>query len=110
LARATARPLFSQTRRPPETAKPVVQEVIIPEPTSEPVLQVPIRPKNPNIQFLGIIRSGQSTSALVRNIDTNSETWIVQGDQIGQWQVVTITEHSLILTSGVYEFSVNINQ
>ncbi|MEP4927796.1 MAG: hypothetical protein ABJT31_08450 [Hyphomicrobiales bacterium] len=100
------RPLFSQTRRPPAVRVP--DKKLQEEPETDTITAPPPRPADPDIRFLGVIKSGKAYKGLIRDQATQRETWIEVGDNVTDWRIVAISEHSLVLSQNEYEFVVEL--
>lgn len=94
--RLSARPLFSNTRRKPESE--VIED--IEQSVSEPVvveeeltLEAPIRPPTPpNAVLRGLLRTHDRTQALVFVYDTDEEIWVSMDDILLGWRVINVSQ------------------
>lgn len=114
VAQVSARPLFSPTRRTPEAtvSQAVVPTEMVPQTPEAPIQPAPEAAPSPppDIQIKGIIRIDATASALIRNRQDQSETWVKVGEQILGWTLVEITQESIILHQGADEITMQIFQ
>ena len=57
-------------------------------------------PTEPNLRFFGTILRGDRTQALVELLDEAQVTRLAPGDRVGDWQVVEVSRHELVLALG----------
>ncbi len=92
----TARPLFTETRRPldirPEPAAPA--PVAVAEPQRPPEQPKPAPPK-PEIKLLGTMQNGNDWAALVGLVRQGEERWMQGGDAIDGWTIDEIASSQL---------------
>ena len=80
-AAITDRPVFEPTRRPVSTAPAQIAT----EPETAPETGRNPSPL-PQLELLGVIRSSQSSSALL-SVDGGAALWIKEGEMVSKWQV-----------------------
>lgn len=109
-----ARSLFLQSRAPwQETREAIVAETVpaVEAATTELPVAPPREPAvPPEISLIGIIKDDRSTRALIYNEITQSEQWIAEGTQLGDWSVVTIREDDIVLRAEDEELVVTYNR
>ena len=109
LSEVYERPLFSATRRNPA---PEEQKIEVPKTDfhKEPEVKVIKEPerKSPDIQFLGVMRSGDKYSVLLRNERT--EKWYDIRDKILDWEIVNIENEIVTLRYKKQEISIPITR
>jgi hypothetical protein len=90
LSATLARPLFAPTRRGKSNeAPPIVRVEAPPAP--------PVPP--PAVALLGIVKSDETTRAMLRLGGTSKTIRVQIGDQVGGWTVAEIADRSLIFSS-----------
>ena len=107
----SARPLFSETRRP---IQPYQAPIAEPEPEQAPAAVAPPEPAAPlpptppeGLILLGTMHSGE-WRALLRGPRDTPERWMSLGSEIEGWQLRDIDETSVTFGSGDAVFSVRI--
>jgi hypothetical protein len=99
LERLTAvveRPLFSPTRRMPVLATAVEPEAL-PTEAPEPITA---GPAEPDVRFFGTAREDGEAAALVTFPGTTKVGRLRPGDQVGEWQVLSVERNRLVLGLG----------
>lgn len=92
----TTRPLFSPSRRVPDTVTSTPVELETPAPP--PINQEP-QPETtppPALVMIGILLEGPNPKALIRDAN-GTEIWLQNGSIIEGWRVVRIAPHSITL-------------
>ena len=90
-----SRPLFSPSRRIPESER--IPEVVVQAPeTPSPQIAVapPVMP--PKIAMIGVLEDDGSLMALIKRRD-GTEQWVKHGAEIEGWSVATIAPQSITL-------------
>ena len=95
LSEIVERPLFSPTRRMP----PPPPRVAVAAPVA-PVAQAPSGLNEPQLRFFGTIRQGGVAAALVTYPGTGEVARLRPGDQVGDWQVLSVDGNHLELGLG----------
>ena len=95
LSEIVERPLFSPTRRMP----PPPPRVAATAPVA-PTQQAPAGPGEPQLRFFGTIRQGGVAAALVTYPGTGEVARLRPGDQVGDWQVLSVDGNHLELGLG----------
>lgn len=90
-----ARPLFSQTRRPPQP----------PEPPAPPPRQVRAVPPPPpprvelgQFRLGGVVMSGTERYALIRHVDDDDFQKVVENQTVMKWRIETIEADTLVMS------------
>lgn len=112
LPRLANRPLFSETRRIPVAEIEEIPEPVEPE-VFEDVVEVeppPEPPQDPALTFLGFVRNGDQTRALIQTQEASAEQWVDVGSTLSGWTVVEITESELRLQQDGFNYVVEINR
>lgn len=90
----TKRPLFSETRRPPQ-----------PEPPPKPVA----KPRSPaNFTLVGIIQTPEKKSALMKSPTRPMARLISEGQKIEHWKVEKIGDGGVLLQAGEHRTEIKI--
>lgn len=82
-----ARPLFSESRRPP----PVSSSAVTPDTSSD---------DNPVLQLLGIILTPDKRMALIQSKDATDVVRVFEGESVSGWQVHLIKATQVVLKRG----------
>jgi general secretion pathway protein N len=95
LSATRERPLFASTRRrPPPPPKPQVVTVVTEHP-----------PETPQMVLTGIIVKPSETIVVLRNVATSESISLRSGESVGAWRVEAQDDHSVILTDGTRQFT-----
>jgi general secretion pathway protein N len=86
------RPLFAPTRRPPP-----------PPPIVTVAPQRP--PETPRMVLTGIIVNQSETIVVLRNVATSESISLRSGESVGPWRVQAQNDHSVILSDGTKQFT-----
>ena len=96
LSEVVERPLFSPTRRmpppPPRAASTAT--------SAQPTAPAASGPAEPELRFFGTIRQGGTAAALVSYPGTGAVARLRPGDQVGDWQVLSVERNHLELGLG----------
>lgn len=113
LSALSARPLFSETRRPPEPAPLLepTEPLSVPEEGPEPdYFEDPPFIEPPSVSYRGFMRIGDHATALVMDQNTGEERWMLQEDDLDGWILHSVTSDSLIFQRGDIVHVVEVNQ
>jgi hypothetical protein len=95
LSATRERPLFAPTRRrPPPPQQPQAVTVAAENP-----------PETPQMVLTGIIVKPSETIVVLRNIATSESISLRSGESVGAWRVQAQDDHSVILTDGTNQFT-----
>ena len=95
LSATRERPLFAPTRRrPPPPSQPQAATVAAENP-----------PETPRMVLTGIIVKPSETIVVLRNIATSESISLRSGESVGAWRVQAQDDHSVILTDGTNQFT-----
>jgi hypothetical protein len=92
------RPLFAPTRRRP------------PPPQTRVVTVAPEHPpeKTPKMVLTGIIERQSETIVVLRDVATSESISLRSGESVGPWRVQAQNDHSVILSDGTKQFTLEI--
>lgn len=93
LSATRERPLFAPTRRRPP---PQAQAVTV-------VAEHP--PETPRMVLTGIIVKPSETIVVLRNVATSESISLRSGESVGAWRVEAQNDHSVILSDGTQQFT-----
>ena len=93
LSATRERPLFAPTRRRPP---PQEQAVTV-------VAEHP--PETPRMVLTGIIVKPSETIVVLRNVATSESISLRSGESVGAWRVEAQNDHSVILSDGTQQFT-----
>lgn len=111
MATTLKRPLFSETRRQPESEP----EAEIAKPMAEPARQEPepqekaAPPIPPALRYIGFISAQGSHRALLLDPESKREIWADKGDKVSGWTVSKITNTRVHLIREGFEHFINLN-
>jgi hypothetical protein len=88
------RPLFAPTRRRPPPPPPRVVTVAPEHP-----------PETPRMVLTGIIARPTETIIVLRNVATSESISLRSGETVGPWRVQAQNDHSVILSDGTKQFT-----
>lgn len=88
MSQLIARPIFSETRRPPPVAKKPLLSPSLPAATTAGMV------------LLGVLNTGKTQVALVTLPGGNQPYLVAPGDKLGDWMVTKILTGSIMLKSG----------
>jgi hypothetical protein len=94
LSATRERPLFAPTRRQPPPPQPQAVNVAAEHP-----------PETPRMVLTGIIVKPSETIVILRNVATSESISLRSGESIGTWRVEAQNDHSVILTDGTQQFT-----
>jgi general secretion pathway protein N len=95
LSATRERPLFAPTRRrPPPPPQPQAVTVAVEHP-----------PETPRMVLTGIIIKPSETIVVLRNVATSESISLRSGESVGAWRVEVQNDHSVILTDGSQQFT-----
>jgi len=95
LSATRERPLFAPTRRrPPPPQQPQAVTVAAENP-----------PETPRMVLTGIIVKPSETIVVLRNVATSESISLRSGESVGAWRVQAQDDHSVILTDGTNQFT-----
>jgi hypothetical protein len=95
LSATRERPLFAPTRRrPPPPPQPQAVTVAAERP-----------PETPRMVLTGIIVKPSETIVVLRNVATSESISLRSGESVGAWRVEARNDHSVILTDGTQQFT-----
>jgi hypothetical protein len=94
LSATRERPLFAPTRRRPPPAPPKAVTVVAEHP-----------PETPRMVLTGIIVKPSETIVVLRNVATSESISLRSGESVGAWRVEARNDHSVILTDGTQQFT-----
>jgi len=98
LSATRERPLFAPTRRrPPPPPQPHVVNVAPERP-----------PETPRMVLTGIIENPSETIVVLRNIATSESISLRSGESVGPWRVKVQNDHSVVLSDGTKEFTLEL--
>jgi hypothetical protein len=95
LSATRERPLFAPTRRPPP---PPPQPQAVTVAAENP-------PETPRMVLTGIIVKPSETIVVLRNVATSETISLRSGESVGTWRVEAQNDHSVILTDGTQQFT-----
>jgi hypothetical protein len=95
LSATRERPLFAPTRRPPP---PPPQPQAVTVAAENP-------PETPRMVLTGIIVKPSETIVVLRNVATSESISLRSGESVGAWRVQAQDDHSVILTDGTNQFT-----
>ena len=96
LSEIVERPLFSPTRRMPPPPPRVASTAT----STQPTAPAASGPAEPELRFFGTIRRGEMAAALVSYPGTGAVARLRPGDQVGDWQVLSVDGNHLELGLG----------
>jgi general secretion pathway protein N len=94
LSATRERPLFAPTRRRAPPAPPKAVTVVAEHP-----------PETPRMVLTGIIVKPSETIVVLRNVATSESISLRSGESVGAWRVEAQNDHSVILTDGTQQFT-----
>jgi hypothetical protein len=95
LSATRERPLFAPTRRrPPPPSQPQAATVAAENP-----------PETPRMVLTGIIVKPSETIVVLRNVVTSQSISLRSGESVGAWRVQAQNDHSVILSDGTQQFT-----
>ena len=98
LSATRERPLFAPSRRrPPPPPQPHVVNAAPEHP-----------PETPRMVLTGIIVKPSETIVVLRNIATSESISLRSGESVGPWLVKAQSDHSVVLSDGTKEFTLEL--
>ena len=98
LSATRERPLFAPSRRRPPPPPPAHVAHVAPE---HP-------PETPRMVLTGIIVKSSETIVVLRNIATSESISLRSGESVGPWRVKALSDHSVVLSDGTKEFTLEL--
>ncbi len=99
----TKRPVFSESRRPPQPKpKPKPVRVVKPKP---PVIRRPptvkVKPviSITSFKLIGVLINATTKKALIQSVRDKKEIWLRAGNSIQGWKLVSISDNNVIMES-----------